>query len=81
MQISTKVMYQVVPPLAPMPVVGAQVFVIDKEGELAYSGAIDDDKSVDEVGGTNFLKNALDAVLEGEVVETPRTDPYGAPIE
>ena len=31
MQISTKVMYQVVPPLAPMPVVGAQVFVIDKD--------------------------------------------------
>jgi peroxiredoxin len=58
-----------------------QVFVIGKDGRLMYSGAIDDDKSQDEVGGTNFLKKALDAVLEGEELETPKTDPYGAPIE
>jgi peroxiredoxin len=58
-----------------------QVFVVGKDGRLAYSGAIDDDKSQDEVGGTNFLKKAIDAVLADEALETPKTDPYGTPIE
>ncbi len=52
MQISTKVMYQVIAPLAPMPVVGAEVFVIDKDqggngDDMLFLGTTDQNGLVD----------------------------------
>jgi peroxiredoxin len=57
-------------------------FVIDKDGKLAYMGAMDDDKE-----GTkgdkakNYVKEAVDAVLKGSTVATSTTDPYGCPVK
>jgi len=57
-------------------------FVIDKDGKLAYMGAIDDDK--DGTKGDkakNYVKEAIDAVLKGSTVATATTDPYGCPVK
>lgn len=57
------------------------MYVIDKKGLLAYTGAIDDNDSVDTVGSTNYVANAVDAVLKGESVAKPETKPYGCSVK
>lgn len=60
------------------------VFVIDKEGKIAYMGAIDDKPSTnkDDIPlAKNYLASALDAVLEGKKVELPQTIPYGCSVK
>jgi peroxiredoxin len=57
------------------------MFVIDKEGKLAYKGAIDDDPSAD--GGkakTNYVAQALDEIVAGKPVSTPETKAYGCGV-
>lgn len=51
------------------------MFVIDKEGKLAYSGAIDNHKD------KNYVANAVDELLEGKPVSTPKTEPYGCGVK
>ena len=46
-------------------------FVI-KNGKVLYQGAFDDRKS-----GENYVKKAIDEILAGKDVSTPRTRPYG----
>ena len=43
--------------------------VIDKEGKVAYWGAIDDQKA----GGTNYVARAVQALLDGQSVPEPTT--------
>jgi thiol-disulfide isomerase/thioredoxin len=53
-------------------------FVIDKDGVLRYSGALDDDPRGDK--GSNaaaYVRTAIEAVLAGQPVATPTTKPYG----
>jgi alkyl hydroperoxide reductase subunit AhpC len=63
---------------------GAQVtpesFVIDKSGVIRYHGAIDDqrDESMVQLKG---LRQALDAVLAGRVVEVAKTKAFGCTIK
>lgn len=57
------------------------VFVIDQQGTLRYSGAIDDNPSAEKVGWTNYLKDAIEAVKDGDEVEKSVTVPYGTKIE
>ena len=53
-------------------------FVIDKDGTLKYSGALDDDPKGDKgAQATPYVRNAIDAVLAGKPVATPTTKPYG----
>lgn len=47
------------------------MFVL-KNGEVLYQGAIDDRKS-----GKNYVTAALDELIAGKAVSTPRTRPYG----
>lgn len=50
-----------------------EVYVFDRERRLAYHGAVDDSRDDDAVT-THYLRDALDAVLEGKepsVAETP----------
>ncbi len=56
------------------------VFVIDPQGLLRYSGAIDDDWSHDRLGKTNYLDLALSTLLSGRRLERTVTVPYGCPI-
>jgi peroxiredoxin len=51
------------------------MFIIDKEGKLVYSGAIDDK------GETNFVAQALDALLQGSQVPVATTTPYGCSVK
>jgi thiol-disulfide isomerase/thioredoxin len=54
-------------------------FVIDKEGVLRYSGALDDDprgrKAAADI--TPYVHNAIAALLEGKPVPVATTKPYG----
>ena len=58
--------------------------VIDKDGTLVYTGAIDSIKSTDaaDIGkGTNHVAEALDQVMAGETVSTSETKPYGCSVK
>lgn len=55
-------------------------FVIDQGGVLRYAGAIDDDTSVDDVGGREYLADAIEAVTKGEAPSPAQTVPHGGPI-
>lgn len=59
------------------------MFVIDKEGKLVYSGAIDDndrgDKKPEEV--TNYVGDALKALKEGKPVDVAETKSYGCSVK
>ena len=59
------------------------MFVIDREGKLVYSGAIDDndrgDKKPEEV--TNYVGKALEALKEGKPVDVSETKPYGCSVK
>ncbi|MEM7165758.1 MAG: redoxin family protein [Planctomycetota bacterium] len=44
-----------------------------KNGEILYQGAIDDRED----GGVNYVAKALDELLAGKDVSTPKTRPYG----
>jgi peroxiredoxin len=51
------------------------MFVIDKAGKLAYTGAIDDHKD------KNYVSIALDELLAGKSVSNPETEPYGCGVK
>jgi peroxiredoxin len=60
------------------------MFVIDKDGNVAYAGAIDDNDSsnpADALTANNYVKAALDALLAGKPVETAQTKPYGCSVK
>jgi hypothetical protein len=57
------------------------MFVVDAEGQLVYSGALDDDPRGRSDAPTNFVAETLDRLLEGNEVEPRSTDPYGCGIK
>lgn len=60
------------------------MYVINKEGVLAYAGAIDSKKSTktaDIEGAENYVSLALDALMAGKEVATPKTKPYGCSVK
>lgn len=60
------------------------MFVIDKAGNLAYMGAIDDRPTAnpdDIPSSTNHVAKALDEVLAGKEVSTPKTKAYGCSVK
>ncbi len=57
------------------------MFVIGKEGNLVYKGAIDDNRSPSTLGETNYVKQALQEYLAGETVSTPETKAYGCGVK
>ena len=56
------------------------VFVLDAEGRLRYRGAPDPDHQ-DPSLNASWLREALDAVLAGEEVARPETDPIGCSVK
>lgn len=58
-----------------------ELVIIDKAGNIAYHGAIDDDPRGNKPDATNYVKNALDEVLAGKAVSVPKTEPYGCTIK
>lgn len=60
------------------------MFVIDKEGTLAYAGAIDDNpspKPEDAATAKNYVLAALSDIEAGKPVETPTSQPYGCAVK
>lgn len=60
------------------------MFVVDKEGKLAYAGAIDDRasfKQEDIEGAKNYVREAVAALEAGKPVETASTKPYGCSVK
>ncbi len=57
------------------------MFVIDAEGVLRYSGAIDDDKRGDKDSPANHVDAALSALLAGDEVPEATTTPYGCSVK
>ncbi|MFM8718800.1 MAG: thioredoxin family protein, partial [Chthoniobacterales bacterium] len=61
-----------------------ELFVVDREGTLIYTGAIDSVKSTDAAdvdGAKNYVKQALDEALEGKPVSEATTTAYGCGIK
>ena len=60
------------------------MYVIDPEGRLIYSGAIDDKPTAspkDVAGSTNYVKAALTEAMAGKPVSTATTRAYGCSIK
>lgn len=60
------------------------MFVVDKNGDLAYAGAIDDKPGVkqEEINGAkNYVKEAVDALAAGNPVKTASTTAYGCQVK
>ena len=61
-----------------------ELFIIGKDGVLAYAGAIDDKKSTaaeDVKGAKNYVSQALDEVLAGKPVSEPSSTAYGCSVK
>jgi hypothetical protein len=59
------------------------MFVIDKQGNLAYEGAIDD-RPVPEGNprtARNYVREAVQSLLAGKKVEVTQTKPYGCGVK
>ena len=55
--------------------------IIDARGVLVYSGGIDDDPGGKKEDKTNYVAKALDELLAGEKVSTPKTKAYGCSVK
>ncbi len=57
------------------------VFLLDAQGVLRYRGAIDDNYEDPADVHQPYLRQALDALLEGDAVPTPTTEAVGCTIK
>jgi peroxiredoxin len=60
------------------------MYIIDSKGSLVYRGAIDDKSNTNEADiktATNYVKQALDAVLASKPVPVSATRPYGCTVK
>lgn len=57
------------------------MFVIDPNGVLAYSGAIDDDPYGREDRKRNYVEEAVTALLNGSTIATTATKSYGCSVK
>lgn len=60
------------------------IFIIDREGRLAYAGGMDSIASTrieDIAQAEPFARDALRAVIAGRAFERPLTRPYGCPVK
>lgn len=57
------------------------MYVIDAQGVLRYQGAIDDDPRGRVETPRNYVREAVQALLDGGQVPTPQTQPYGCSVK
>ncbi len=57
------------------------MFIITPDGTIAYNGAIDDNRSADKLGDTNYVAVALATLAEGKTIKTAETPPYGCSVK
>jgi hypothetical protein len=56
-------------------------YIIGRDGRLVYQGAMDDDPSVDDLHGRNYVRTALSDIRNGRTVKDAETHPYGCAVE
>jgi peroxiredoxin len=56
-------------------------FLIDRDGKLAYQGAMDEQVFADQAAGHEYVKSALDDLIAGRHVRAAETQPQGCAIE
>jgi peroxiredoxin len=57
------------------------MFIVNKNGVLAYMGGIDDNESGDKKQVKNYVAQALDELLAGKAVSQPQTKQYGCTVK
>lgn len=57
------------------------MFVIAKDGTVAYAGAIDDDPRGEKADARNYVDEALTKLLAGQQPEVTNTQPYGCSVK
>ncbi len=57
------------------------MFVIDQKGNLAYSGAFDDNPHGDKETPRNYIAETVSALLNGSAVPVAKTKPYGCGVK
>ncbi len=58
-----------------------EIYIVDKEGKLAYHGAIDNQKKMTDSGYKSFTQAALDELIAGKPVSEPSHKAYGCGIK
>ncbi len=58
-----------------------EIYIVDKDGKLAYHGAIDNQKPASDSGYKNYVGAALDELLAGKPVSEPKHSAYGCGIK
>ena len=58
-----------------------EIFVFDKDRELAYHGRIDDNYDDPDDVRRRDLRKALDEILAGKPVSVPDTEPIGCTVK
>lgn len=56
-------------------------FVVNRDGKLAYEGAMDDQVFADDAVGREYVKSALNDLVAGRRVQKTETQPQGCAIE
>jgi peroxiredoxin len=56
-------------------------FVVNRDGKLAYQGAMNDQVFADDVVRSEYVKSALDDLIAGRRVQKTETQPQGCAIE
>lgn len=59
-------------------------FIVDKDGKIAYNGAIDSVRSAnpaDIEDATNYISEALNSLNSGKKIKTGKTNPYGCSVK
>jgi hypothetical protein len=56
-------------------------FVVNRDGKLAYEGAMDDQVFADQDQGREYVKAALDDLVDGRRVQKTETLPQGCAVE
>jgi peroxiredoxin len=56
-------------------------FVVNRDGKLAYEGAMDEQVFADQDTGREYVKSALDDLVAGRRVEKTETQPQGCAVE
>jgi len=60
-----------------------QLFIITKDGKVAYEGAIDNNQSKDKAADkvVNYVSKALNEILAGKPVSEAKTEAYGCSVK
>jgi AhpC/TSA family len=56
-------------------------FIVDRDGKLAYQGAMNDDIFDNSGAGRDYIQSALDELVAGRPVNVPETPQQGCAIE